>query len=332
MKKSIMMILAVLSLLFLASCGGSRVRDQQPKEALFRTGTEGIVLKFPTNLPVKVFEGDNVDFLLEVRNKGAFPQADETTERSFFEGRIFFGGFDTEILKIKDGDTSQAIDPANGITINRGNGELDGKSPFNLDGGFIGKSINVAVLPLPPGISFYNPKIRAAVNYKYKTIVSQKICVDPDPRGTRIKDKPCIFTESAGSGSQGGPVAVTRIEQDATSGNLLYKITVQNVGRGAVIKQELVNKNPFSEGFAFSEINKVQIEEVKLGGIVTPLACRPTVNNPITLIDGKGIVICTISTQSIKEAFETPLTVKLSYGYTESIETPIEVFEQVKII
>ncbi|MBI2139008.1 hypothetical protein HYU13_05435 [Candidatus Woesearchaeota archaeon] len=330
-------IALIVSLLILAGCSGSRTRDQQPRDTLFRTGTEGIVMRFSPQSTLRLFEKDEaapVEFILEVRNRGAFPQGDDLNNAKF-KGAIFFGGFDKKIITLQSAE-DKANDGGSGLLSfdfsKASDKVLEGKSPFNLDGGIRLYPLKMFVKEdLPAGTSFYNPKLRAAVNYYYETIASAKLCVDPDPRSTRVKDKPCTFTESIGLSSQGAPVAVTTIQQDATSSHLLYKIYIKNVGRGRIIDradERFLQTNPFEQGFSFNTLDNVFIGEVKLGNV--GLECRPSSSNTLKLIDNTGYVLCQVKKEQFRDAAETLISVKLEYGYTDSVETSVEVLEKVE--
>ena len=59
--------------------------------------------------------------------------------------------------------------------------------------------------------------------------------------------------------------------------------------------------------------------------------CRPTIGRDVELIDEKGHIFCRLDKAAVGgEAYVTPLNIILSYGYVNSIERDIEIFEEVE--
>lgn len=336
MKKKSCLI-AVLIVLILISSGCNLRRTDEPQEVNYRTGTEGLFLKFPTNSPTQLYENDrDVRFIVEVRNKGAFPQSEEIDE---FRGKLWVGGYDDKILKIY---------PRLGSSISQGvnldGSELEGKSTYNRDGGYSAVEFQMDVGELPQGMPYYRPRLIITSSYLYKTIANPMICVDPEPRSTRIREKVCEIGDYGGTGSgggsgkggsvgsglgsQGAPIAVTRIEEDVTTNDILFKIYIQNSGQGLVILESDIDNNP-NQGYDWRDMNLVRIDDIKVGNI-RMTECRPTIGRDIQLIDDKGYIFCRLD-KSVAggKAYVTPLNIILSYGYTTSIEKDIEVFEEV---
>lgn len=336
MKKKSCLI-AVLIVLILISSGCNLRRTDEPQEVNYRTGTEGLFLKFPTNSPTQLYENDrDVRFIVEVRNKGAFPQSEEIDE---FRGKLWVGGYDDKILKIY---------PRLGSSISQGvnldGSELEGKSTYNRDGGYSAVEFQMDVGELPQGMPYYRPRLIITSSYLYKTIANPMICVDPEPRSTRIREKVCEIGDYGGTGSgggsgkggsvgsglgsQGAPIAVTRIEEDVTTNDILFKIYIQNSGQGLVILESDIDNNP-NQGYDWRDMNLVRIDDIKVGNI-RMTECRPTIGRDIQLIDDKGYIFCRLD-KSVAggKAYVTPLNIILSYGYTNSIEKDIEVFEEV---
>ena len=206
--------------------------------------------------------------------------------------------------------------------------ELEGKSPYNQDGGYSAVEFEMDVGELPDGMPFYNPTIIVTASYLYKTIANPIICIDPEPRSTRVRDKVCDIQSTISVGSQGAPIAITKVEEDVTSSDFLFKIYIDNVGKGLVIQESDIDENP-NEGYDWRDMNKIRIEEVAVGNI-RMTECRPTIGRDIQLIDGKGYIFCRFDKSFAGgKAYETALNIKLSYGYTTSIEKLIGIFEEV---
>lgn len=336
MKKTGVLIVGLVIIL-LSISGCNRSNTDEPNEVNYRTGTDGLVMKFPTDMPTQVYENDqDVRFVVEVRNKGAFPQSDETGE---FRGKLWVGGYDEKILKIF---------PRLGTSVTHGvdlNGEeLEGKSSYNRDGGYSAVEFQMDVGDLPQGMPYYKPRLIVTASYLYKTIANPIICIDPEPRSTKVREKVCEVGDygstgsgggsgkggnvGSGLGSQGAPIEVIRVEEDVTGTDILFKIYLTNAGGGLVIPESEIDNNP-NEGYDWREMNKVRIEDIRVGN-TRMTECRPVIGRDVELIDNEGYIFCRLD-KSIAggKAYVTPLNIILSYGYSNSIERDIEIFEEV---
>ena len=319
-KKGFLIICLVLIILIFIGC--KPTKTDGPSEVNYRTGTQGLVLEFPVDTPNQIYEGDqNIRFSIDVRNKGAFPQSDELMDTI---GHLWIGGYDSNLLTISP------VPPANideGVDLS--GEELEGVSPYNLNGGHTTTEFQINANPLPKGTSYYKPNLIFTASYLYKTLASPMICIDPEPRSTRIREKVCTIQQSMSLGSQGAPVSVSKIEEDVTGTDFLFKIYIDNVGGGLIIPESRVDENP-NQGYDWKELNKVKIDEVSIGNTQNMMVCRPIVGSDVQLIDGKGYIFCRLAKTVVEgKSYETPLNVKLSYGYTTSAQKTIEVFEVV---
>lgn len=307
----------VLAALVMAGCtgGGGSGRTDRPTEIDYRRGTDGLVLSFPVGTLTKLYENDqNVKMVVEARNKGAFPQFDD----SGLNAHIWLGGFDNNIIELLPEET--LLDES----------ALEGKSPYNLEGGYLGVVINGKVYNLPSGTSYYKPTLKVTVTYKYKTIAAPEVCIDPNPRSTDVKEKVCDITRFGSvslSSSQGAPVAVTRVDEDATHDSTLFKFYIQNVGKGLVIDENDISNDP-NKGYDWDEMNKVRLADVSIGNRKIT-ECRPDIGSYIDLINDKGYVFCKFSTAGINTVYTSPLNIILEYGYANSIDKDIEIFEEI---
>lgn len=323
MKKSVLMVVIVI-VVFLSGCSGLPRGVETPRETNYRTGSRGLELSFPANTPTRLYEGDSIDFLVEIRNRGAYPQFDE----GGFEGYLWIGGYDPGVISlIPEGGTSDG-----GRAELHTTGALEGKSEVNLEGGYSAVVIKGQALDLPQGIPFYRTPIIVTATYKYRTIASPIVCIDPNPRSANVKEKVCRVSEYgniAMSGSQGAPVAITSVEEDVTANNILFKIHVQNVGNGMIIDELDVNKNP-NQGYEWQSLDWVRIEDITIGNtdLRTIGQCRPTIGNSLKLINGRGYIFCQMPTSSASSVYKTPLTIRLDYAYSNSIQREIEIFRE----
>lgn len=335
-KKSVLIAILVVLVLFISGCRQADV--DEPREYNYRWGTDGLTLEFPADTPTEVYENDrDVRFIVEVRNEGAFPQSDEVDE---FYGKLWIGGYDDKILRIF---------PRLGSSVTQGvnldGEELEGRTSYNRDGGYSAVEFQMDVGDLPQGMPYYRPRLIVTASYLYKTIANPMICVDPEPRSTKVREKVCEIGDysalgwgggsgrggnvGSGLGSQGAPIEVTRVEEDVTGTDILFKIYIRNVGDGLVIQESDVDNDP-NEGYDWRDMNLVRIEEIKVGN-TRMTECRPTIGRDVELIDDDGYIFCRLDKSALGgKAYVTPLNIQLSYGYANSRERDIEIFEEVE--
>ena len=322
-KKGVSLVILIVLILVVSGCNSRRTDkgSSSNREIDYRTGTDGLELVLPVDTPTEIYEGDrDVRFLVEVRNKGAFPQSDEIGN---FGGKLWIGGYDENILTIY---------PRIGTSISQGvelvGNELEGKSPYNEEGGYSAIEFRIDARTLPEGVPSYNPKLIITASYFYQTIANPVVCIDPEPRSTRIREKICDIDDSISVGSQGGPITITKVEQDVTSNDFLFKIYISNDGDGLVIRKGDIGNNP-NEGSDRRELDNVKLEDVSAGN-VRMTQCRPSIGSDVHLIEDKGYIFCRLDkTVAAEKTYETPLNIRLSYGYTSSVEKEIKVFEEV---
>lgn len=309
--RKISLILTVLSIILIISgCNGQYGGAPSSGSSNYRTGTQGLVLSL-VSPPSKLYEGSrDTPITIQVDNKGAFPQPDELGS---FDGILWIGGYDEDILRIS---------PSNGIDLDAE--ELEGKSQYNSDGSSTFVSFEIDVKDFPEGTAVYRPNLLFTSTYKYKTIASTEICVDPEPRTMEVREKICTPRESFSAGTQGGPVTISNVEQHTTGEYIQFKIKVQNSGTGKIIPLNKINTNP-DEGYDIRDLDVIDVEDARVGK--DRLDCRP--NNELKLINNIGYLYCKLSTSGISQVYTTPLTVELEYGYTSSINKQIEVIEEI---
>jgi hypothetical protein len=179
----------------------------------------------------------------------------------------------------------------------------------------------------PFGSEFYEPRIIAAACYKYRTIAEPLVCIDPEPHSVFDEDKVCTIDQNGESyslGSQGAPVAVSRVEQEVSSNNIHFTIEIQNVGRGRVVDTNVRNDCPLE--LDYNDVDKVLVSaQLPFDG--SP-RCQPSgdYRDPVRLDEtGTGYIFCSFQKPASKSAFETVLQIELDYRYLTSIEKQIEI-------
>ncbi len=342
-SRKFLMVASFLVLLILISgfscslknLGSSTKKDTKKTVEDLRTGTDGIVANFlPNNPPPIVHAEDNlpnaVDVILELANKGAYPQPDDNVKS--VNGKIFLSGYDKNILKFgQDGEK---------YFEDLSKKSLSGKSLVNINGGsdvvIFNGNVNLENLK----VNKYEPSLLATVCYEYNTVAGPSVCIDPDPYSI-VQQKKVCQVNSITLTNQGAPIAITNIDEEAFATKTQFKITIKNVGQGEVIKSnkadsaqssgsngDTINKcDPFGTNkLAREDIDKVYAEEISIGQ--DRLLCYPFIDKPakadqgfIRLLNGEGSIICEFEKTAPNSypggntAYTTPLKIILSYVY-----------------
>jgi hypothetical protein len=153
--------------------------------------------------------------------------------------------------------------------------------------------------------------------YAYTTYASPNVCIDPQPFAPGRKA--CTPKPITWSGSQGAPVAISRVEQENTPYSVVFTISVSNVGNGDVYDLGKVMKcSPYSNDKLMArDFNVVMVGDVRIGRQL--LHCQPK-DKIIRLVNGKGQITCTYDLEyaTARTGYMTPLIVELWYGYSET--------------
>lgn len=157
--------------------------------------------------------------------------------------------------------------------------------------------------------------------YLYATYAAPQVCIDPSPEDGRVKV--CRPRDITYTGGQGAPVAITKIEQENTHKTVYFTISVKNVGGGTVFDMGHIEKcSPYfpSKILERKHLNKVYLTDVRIGNV--HLSCTPSRYNPIDISTGTGQIRCSydIRYSTAQSAYETPLIMELSYGYSDVIQ------------
>ncbi len=319
MNKKLIPVLLVLSIFSLMLIGASCSTTQggQASGKSFRTGSEGLEMKFLAgNPPGEIMTGvDNIPIVIEVRNKGAYPSTNEQ-----FRGDIYLSGYDPQILKISPTHIQLSSD------------DLFGRNEMYQQGGmqrvYDFKIGSVALY----GGDKSQQKIMATACYQYATIVEAPICVDPDPYGITIKDKVCSAKDVTLT-SQGGPVTVTKIEQDMLKDRIQFTIHIKHLGKGTATLFSTDSYSNCPDKISYENLNKVVIEEASLGG--RPLTCSAgSYGKPVYIpaqgkSGGEGIAVCTTSGGFTKQdaAYQSTIMLKLAYAYRDTASATVNVIK-----
>ena len=311
-----------------------------------RTGTEGMSVGFtPNNPPATIYVEENqqnkVDVIVELSNKGAYPQPEDGKPPS---GKVFLSGYDQNILEF------------NPNFYDLGKKSLYGKSLIDIRGG---SDIMIFNGDIKDNLKVdkYEPILLATLCYNYQTIAGPPVCIDPDPH-PQVKQKKVCEAAPITLTSQGAPVAVVGIDVNALATKTIFTIAIKNVGSGDVIRNKQEGTNPsISSGqssastassnddaiskcdpFGASKLTREDIDKVFVEGVSTGstgLLCwgftdKPTKSEQgfIRLTNGQGSVICELPKQDSgypggNTAYTTPLKIVLNYAYKTTVQRSV---------
>ena len=347
----ILMFAVVFIVLILSGCSLTSTGNNYYNKKYYQ-GYDSLDMKFLDASPPTIFYYDptagannEIPITISVHNKGA---AD-------VYGVIFITGYDPHIMAMPGGPNLNNLNiggsgsswylniqnvyiglKGGGTNINLGfknpAGNVYGLSAFTNDGQLKGMSIRMDPTRIGYGLAAnvfseinfggnvgWNAPIALQGNTD-TTPGGTMICVDPRPNSAIAK--PCIpQTVSLGSG-QGGPVAVTRIEQQSSSTKTVFMIYIhlnkQNTYDTLWDLNSLWKCNPEAQTIARpSDKNIVYLHYAQLNGV--PLYCAT--DGRIRLDDsGNGQISCTATFgPADTSAYSAPFEIELWYGYSKSI-------------
>jgi len=300
MKKTILSIITIIFLL--SACAGQGDNLPLTNKDIFK-GTDGIKINFLDNAPpTDIYEEKNFRVGLSVRNAGA----------SFTAVGDILIGYESDYMTL-DGAKTQSIN-------------LEGRSLHNIYGEEEKYFFDFTSGTVDEMTTHHLSNIYATACYLFQTIASTAVCVDTDIYDEKQSDKVCTSKDHSLS-SQGGPVAVKKIEYDMipigdNEVKPVFKIWVQNVGNGMVIE-----KNSISEACSSSSLTReddlgIISVNVELGD--QRLDCSPI---PMKLQKDQDYVRCEL-TEGISTDFityQSILKITLDYGYTFTVSKSIDI-------
>jgi len=305
MNKRIGVITLIVVFLLVAGQACPRGGREDVVESRYRVGSEGLVLDFMRNMPpTKIYDLDELRIGVEISNRGAYP---DSAGGKDLVGKLYLRGFDPNYIVFDEGDWQE---------IDR---RLFGKDQYNPEGGYELISFTSSTIELPGCIESYRPTLLATACYEYQTIANPVVCIDPNPYSTEVRERVCTIHDVS-LGSQGAPVAVTRVEEAVMKDKIQFKIYVQNVGGGLVVDIDQLNSCPGN--LDYTNLNKVDFSGEISGEAL--FDCRPD-DYEIDLYDNSGFIICYASKPASGDAYETPLKIQLDYGYMSSISRQVEI-------
>lgn len=304
MKNIIITGIMILILLASTGCSGSGVSTKNNQKDIY-TGTTGMTMNFMANAPPsKVYSGDSMEVVVELKNKGVYPDSDS------FVGKLEISGFDKAAIN-GNWDGGNVIPP-----------RLRGKTQYNQEGGYETMTYKAEDIRVPFDYDKYSTDIVINTCYKYRTIASPTVCIDPSPYKLVQEKKVCTIGDKS-LGSQGAPVAVDRIEQEVSSDKLYFRIYIKNVEGGSVILDDQYDDCPFN--LKHEDIDKVVVSAMLSHDASPSCTPRGDVYDPVRLVNGQGAIFCAFSKPGTESAYLAPLNIELRYTYSSSISKKIEI-------
>jgi hypothetical protein len=270
-------------------------------------GTRGVEINFMTgNPPTTLYKGEPLSIVVEMRNNGIYPNPDDFPG-SYFDGKLYLYGYDPSQI--------ESFFPKQ-IPSDFYGRQSDGEGGY-LEGSYTTLTFTSSSVNLPSGVNSADTKIMASVCYKYRTVSSPTVCVDPDPYTTKIKNKPCSIDQVSMS-SQYGPVVVSSVKEIASGDLVKFKISISNVGGGLIIDTNYMNNCPFS-------LDYTNTDTVYVSGILSSTNIYCDNNGKLHMKDGSGTILCSVSKPVENSAFKAPLRINLDYGYIKTIQTNLKI-------
>lgn len=335
-------ILVLFLVILIVGCSPPTAESKE--KDVYRSGTQGLVMNFLEGAPQKKMYVDapytdiEIPVSIEVRNKGAYPTSDDMGESLWETDKdddvIFISGFDPNIIsgwKIADED-AELIANYPYILLRDRIETLEGKSINNPEGGydlleFIGK-IDLSDLD----IEKYTPTFLVTACYDYKTKASPNVCIDPRPF-TTVKERKVCEIHDISLSNQGAPIAITKVESQALSNSIQFKIRFKNVGKGDVIATDLLARCSGKEETGKLEkrhMDLVKIAKVEIAG--EELNCGNLLSvedhgGYARLFNNEGFVVCNLENykENVDTAYITLLDIELAYGYRDAISKEVEI-------
>ncbi len=325
------LILASLITLFLSGCSlsGGWGGTGNIKIENFHKGTQGIVLNFVNDFPpASVNYKENFNIGIIASNKGA------ETAKSV---KVLITGYSPQLFKIES-----EVEPNDKLKVDGDLIELvgfEGRNLMNSNGAeqLLLYSVTPQIETMLPGDE-YEANFVANACYDYKTVFSGDVCINPffsDP--TRKSTPPCkVKAAISGSGGQGAPVSVSKIEQQMITpkgaNKIQFKVYVSNAANGKIMASSAYDKlctRDASKILKDDDINVVTVS-AKLGE--KDISCfLPGEEKAQSAVDLKlgdsddNYVLCKYDLQELDDVYTTTLKIVLEYGYVSHAEKSVTV-------
>jgi hypothetical protein len=303
----------ILVILILLGCG----KNDGPSVDAYKKGTDGLQLTFLKGAPPdKLYEDSGFTVGIQVKNKGAYDIKD---------GELVLN-LETDYMEATNAKT-----PIN----------LAGRSLYNPGGAFDMVQYDAQTRLIDAQSMKHTSQVIATACYEYYAETSQNVCIDADYSSIRPGKKVCEVKDLTLT-DQGGPVAITKIEQrmvprDGGTVQASFIIHIQNKGTGTPVNMLNtkaacgVNTDKDLTYWNYVHLKTIQLSDnfyqfYNKDSTSGNMVCSP---NPVKLEKGIGQIRCTTPDLSPGSSYIAPLNVILAYGYTESISKPVIIERQI---
>jgi hypothetical protein len=293
MKKTITLIIL---LIILAGCTGLKITSSKETITIpsIREGSQGIEIEYISEMPpAELLENQAFEIGFELQNKGA-----EDTQNG-----IYTIGLNEQYITMIDEKISRF--------------NIKGKSIYSPLGNKQRVIMRAKTGTIGEQLTKQSTTIVASTCYEYATTASITTCMDTQPFQ---KNKVCTIAPIRKTGGQGGPVAVTYVEQKTIphtdTSRIIpgYVIQIDNIGTGQVIDTKYVYDACLGRTIDRTNYDIVQINAMLSNEV---LSCEPS---QIKLREADNRVFCKLGQGISKTAgnYQAPLTVELTYGYMQT--------------
>lgn len=338
--KSLILILVLV--VVLSSCSGEKIDYD------YHSGFYGLELSFVDNTPPKeVQENSVIPLNLKLANLGA---SDVDLRYTYFALR----GDDFYISsQPKDYNDEEEYNSIYRIIDDNMYDEsksilkvMHGKSYFYPEGELAWLYPYLEAKNIIGSREQPSTKIYAEICYPYSTLFTKEVCVDVNPYDEDKRTQICEAQEQTFTGGQGGPLAVTRINnipqfvrRSEPGGRGIvslvqpsFEIEISNKGSGIIVSdgfKDLEDENNIintcqlkSETISLQDINRFKIEAF-LNNV--KLDCTP--KKPY-IKGAKVIVKCTVPIEDVvftTTNYQDTLAINLSYVYKDTVSAQFDI-------
>ena len=311
MKKGVLVILILLSLLVLTSCKYRPAAGETPLETAAAVrqasiGTQGLEIKFlPGYPPAYLYDTTEFVAITEVWNMGNYDlgPADCFLELTGYDKNIIRGVYDRQ--SCISGGTS-----------------LEGKKAYNLQGTSDQIEFKSSNILLPRGVPDYSPNLNLVACYKYQTAANPLICVENSIYQVASEQKACYVKDVPLAGGQAAPVGISYVDVEMAGDKAIFSINVQNYGSGRVLSP-LSSLANCPATLRHDDFDKVAYSVDLSGGSL--INCKPA-DGLVRLANNQGKIICQFNIGNVP-AYETPLLIRLDYNYMQSLKKPVRIIK-----
>ena len=309
--------LILCSIIFIYGCtgGGNNISTEVPKIDV-HVGYDGLEFEFLDEMPpISLYEGNDFTIGLLLHNKGAYDIRNAHLRITGYQEKYF--DLEKDYLEIN----------------------LDGRSLYNAEGDITYEYIDASSKEIHDLLDNVEFPLTVTACYLYETIASADVCLTT-PQNNLFKKDSCTAGVSRLPSGQGGPLGIKSIEDEIipSKNSLVYsfKIDVGNFGNGDIRIPSAYGKDCVGPVLNASDPNRFKME-VFLGN--TKLSCRQDSSKAgsndyfvlpekiVSLInensDDDHRIICEYKSDSDITSYTSKLSIKLYYGYVDSITKQI---------